>query len=105
NKQQFNKQLLLTVMAITCVLPLVFVSDTVGNRATDIFTVNFLAKIGSLVGTMFFFWQIVIGTRRIMAKFIPDLAWLITLHKKLGRYGSLLVFLHPTFITVYYLIV
>ncbi len=62
-----------------------------------------LAKIGSLCGTVLFFWQFLLGYRRAFARWItPDYLWIIRLHRRIGIGAFFLILLHPVFIVPYY---
>lgn len=59
-----------------------------------------LGSIFGLIGAVFMMWQFVLGTRYIAQKISPDVLWLNKIHKNLGIYGTLFVFIHP-FIQMY----
>ena len=48
-------------------------------------------------------WQYLMGVRGLISRFIPDLIWVNNWHKRFGIYGFLLISIHPTFMTIYYL--
>jgi predicted ferric reductase len=95
------KRALLATIAFTAASPLLFVPlDELMARLS---VWKILAKTGSLAGTVLLVWQLLLGFRGLISKWLPDLIWNVELHKKLGLYGLLLIILHPVFITVYYL--
>ncbi len=96
-----RKFLLLAVIAVTSIAPPFFIQL---DEATTILNIyKLLAKIGSLTATTLFAWQFILGFRQAAAYLITDFVWTIDLHKKLGIFASLLILLHPVFITFFYL--
>ncbi|NLX03612.1 MAG: hypothetical protein GXY33_00555 [Phycisphaerae bacterium] len=99
-KLKAEKITLLIAIAATTLLPVWFIpydEPTAGLQAIKI-----LAKIGSLVGAMLLVWQFLLGFRGAVGWLVPDLLWLIDLHKALGACAIPLILLHPIFITIYY---
>ncbi len=47
-------------------------------------------------------WQLILGTRSVAGLFTANFADKIKVHKNLGIYGTLLIFLHPLLITIGY---
>jgi len=94
-----RKAILLTIIAITAFAPLLCVEvfESPAPAAAKV-----LAKTGSLVGTVLLLWQVLLGFRGFAAVIVPDVIWMIEVHKKLGIYGACLILLHPIFITIYY---
>lgn len=91
---------LLTTIVITVAVPLAFVRPSEESALLSIFWI--LAKVGSLAGGVLLIWQFFLGFRGAVARVLPDLAWTVDLHKKLGTFGVPLVVLHPVFIGLYY---
>ncbi len=89
------------IIAVTSALPMLFVQ--LDEPSTRLAVYKVLAKTGSLVGGMFLLWQFFLGFRGAVAAILPDLSWLVELHKKLGQFGTLIIPLHPIFIGIYYL--
>ncbi|TVQ26787.1 MAG: hypothetical protein EA382_04790 [Spirochaetaceae bacterium] len=88
-------------IAVTSALPMLFVQ--LDEPSTRLAVYKVLAKTGSLVGGMFLLWQFFLGFRGAVAAILPDLSWIVELHKKLGQFGTLIIPLHPIFIGIYYL--
>lgn len=99
-KLKVEKITLLLIIAFTSILPSLFIQWNEPTPGLQI--IKLVAKVGSLVGAMILIWQFLLGFRGVLAWFVPDLLWLISLHKKLGAYGTLLILLHPVFIGIYY---
>ena len=87
-------------IAVTSAIPLFFVQYDEPEVLLTVY--KFLAKVGSLVGAMFLIWQYFLGFRGTISALLPDLSWVVELHKKLGQYGMLVIPLHPIFIGLYY---
>jgi predicted ferric reductase len=97
-----RKTIVVTAIVATSLLPLAFLRFD--EPRFDLNVYKLLAKAGSLSGTVLIFWQFLLGFRRLVSRVIVDLIWAVDLHKQIGRYILLLVVLHPTFITIYYVI-
>jgi predicted ferric reductase len=96
-----KKFLLVTIILATSVIPAFFIQL---NEATTLLNIyKLLAKIGSLIGVSLFAWQFLIGFRQAAPYVVTDFIWSMDLHKKLGQCASILILLHPIFITLYYL--
>lgn len=95
------RRVLVAVIVVTSVLPLLFVAPDDAPLRINIF--KYLAKVGALGGGMLMFWQFLLGFRGVVSTLLPDLAWVVDLHKRLGQFGVPLVLLHPIFIGIYYL--
>ncbi len=66
---------------------------------------SFLTLLGSfagLAGTILLFWQVILGSRFISSLFSNDLVWFNKLHQKLGKYGVIVILLHPIIISMHY---
>lgn len=64
----------------------------------DVFFENALfitANILGFIGATLLIWQFALGVRYLTRIITPDLVWVNKLHKWLGKYGILLIFLHP----------
>ncbi len=96
-----GRVVLALIIAVTSALPMLFVQ--LDEPSTRLAVYKVLAKTGSLVGGMFLLWQFFLGFRGAIAAILPDLSWLVELHKKLGQFGTLIIPLHPIFIGIYYL--
>lgn len=59
------------------------------------------AAIGYM-GIVLLLWMYILGTKGVMSYIYSDLAPVLSIHKWLGKYGSIAVFLHPILITISY---
>lgn len=94
-----GKIVLLSLIAITSVLPLLAVEPEDPLRV-NVF--KYLAKTGAFLGSMFMVWQFLLGFRGAMSRVFPDLSWVALVHKRLGQFGVPIIVLHPVFIGLYY---
>lgn len=53
-------------------------------------------------GIVMLLWMYILGAKSVMGTIFKDLAPVLTIHKWLGKYGTVAIFLHPLFITVSY---
>ena len=95
------KAVLIGVIAVTSVFPILFVQPE--DAALHVNVYKYLAKTGAFVGSMLLIWQFFLGFRGAVSSILPDLTWVVELHKKVGQYGVLVILLHPVFIALYYL--
>ncbi len=99
-KDRFSrKKKILLVVIIVSMLPIfLFVAwpQALGDSGISIkeYTL-FATSVFGLIGTVLMLWQFILGTRVIMRRLLPDMVWSLKLHKWLGIYGSLFVWLHP----------
>ncbi|WP_232547980.1 ferric reductase-like transmembrane domain-containing protein [Propioniciclava soli] len=95
------KGVLIALIAVTSLLPLVFVSPDDAPLLVNVY--KYVAKTGAFVGSMLLIWQFILGFRGALSSFFPDLTWIVELHKTLGQWGVPIILLHPVFIGLYYL--
>jgi DMSO/TMAO reductase YedYZ heme-binding membrane subunit len=95
------KILIIALIVITSILPALFIQLNENDASLN--TYKLFAKVGSLIATVLFTWQFILGFSQALSYIIKDLIWTVNLHKNLGRFACVLIFLHPIFITFYYL--
>ncbi|MFP4356583.1 MAG: ferric reductase-like transmembrane domain-containing protein [Phycisphaerae bacterium] len=88
------------MLVLSAIAPLLFVQYD--EPTAGLLAVKFLAKAGSLCGTVLLVWQLVLGFRVVSTLFHKDLLWLVRLHERVGMVAIPLILLHPIFITIYY---
>lgn len=88
------KLLLLGLIFLSCTFYLPLFSD-----GLDAYT---LGRFIGFFGLQLIFWQIILGNRRIVRVFTPDLMWANQLHRRIGTYGFLIILLHPLLMTSVY---
>jgi predicted ferric reductase len=62
----------------------------------------YIALITGFLGIIVLLTQFLLGTRSITGLIYRDLPWTLRIHKNLGIYGTLLIFLHPVLILFSY---
>lgn len=101
----FRKRILYLLMALTS-LPFVFIVDrplAFGLTGDAwISTARYVASVLGYIGISLLVWQLILGTRTVSGLFFENLPAKLKLHSRLGKYGLLLVFLHPLLILVPY---
>ncbi len=60
------------------------------------------SAVAGYIGVVFMLWMYALGTRAASALFFVDQASVLRAHSWLGKYGTLLIFLHPILITISY---
>lgn len=86
------------VVSIIPALLLVRFPDLVGSKTVAIY----LSALAGYVGMVVLLWSYVLGARSVMGRVFRDLAPVLSIHKWLGKYGTLAIFLHPILIVYGY---
>lgn len=100
-----GKATLLLIIAISF-LPLVILNVNLIielDANSEFYTSDILNVFESFSGyyaALIFFWNFILGIRYIVRFFTVDYLWSLNIHKKLGIYGTLIVFIHP-FLIIY----
>lgn len=95
-----TKTKLLTLLTLTCVPVLGIVPFP---AHPDIKTLSlYVSALAGYIGIMLLLWFYGLGTRGVIKPFTKDFAPIISLHKTLGKYATVLIFLHPLFVTISY---
>ena len=91
---------LVFMIAATSLMPLGIVAFPVN---VTLFTVTlYISAIAGYIGIAFLLWIYILGARGVTRFFHDDIGALLKLHDWMGKYGTLLIFLHPIFITISY---
>lgn len=61
-----------------------------------------LSAVVGYMGIVLLLWMYILGARGVMSLAFTDLAPVLKIHKWLGKYGTLAIFLHPILITYSY---
>lgn len=67
-------------------------------ESTTIFwksALRILSNVLGYIGTILLIWEFLLGIRQIVGKLSKDILWMSKVHQWLGKYGMLLVFMHP----------
>lgn len=95
-----RKQLLLGIFWISFLPILLGVNY---SSVTDSWqTAALIGRIAGMWGVILLVWQMLLGIRELAGWISPDLVWVNSLHKRLGKYGFLLIAIHPLLIILYY---
>lgn len=94
------KRLTWLLIAFTT-LPFLFLLNDIDWSLMSVSSSLFLGELALMVGNVLglmgisvLFWEFVLGIRQLVSLFTPDLVAITDIHKKLGKYGTLLIFLH-----------
>ncbi|QQS18102.1 ferric reductase-like transmembrane domain-containing protein [Candidatus Saccharibacteria bacterium] len=55
----------------------------------------YVSAVAGYIGLVMLLWMYILGTKTVMGLYFRDLAPVLSIHKWLGKYGTLLIFLHP----------
>lgn len=61
-----------------------------------------LADTSGYVGIVLLLWMYALGTKSVMGIFFTDIAPVLSIHKKIGKWGTLAVLAHPLLVTLSY---
>lgn len=62
----------------------------------------FISAAAGYSGIMLLLWTFILGTRSVVALLFDDYAQVLKLHSWIGKYGTLLIFLHPILLMISY---
>lgn len=62
----------------------------------------YLSAIIGYIGVVLLLWMYILGAKSLFGMFFTDLAPVLKIHKWIGKYGTLAVFVHPILITISY---
>ncbi len=98
---EHTKRQVLVVGIVTSLLPSMLVL-----RFPEMISPMSVALWGSAVlgytGIVLLLWMYMLGAKSVMGIVFKDLAPVLSIHKWLGKYGTLLIFLHPLLVTYSY---
>lgn len=89
-------------MMITSALPAMFFARMPTLNGPAAAWQLYLSALLGYAGLVMLLWMYVIGNKSIFGVFFRDLAPVLKLHAWLGKYGTLLIFLHPLLVTLSY---
>lgn len=88
------------VIALSCA-PLLFILNFPREFTVSSVLLH-LSALAGYVGVMFLLWMYILGAKSAMGVVFKDLAPVLTIHKSLGKWGSIAFLLHPIFVAVSY---
>lgn len=62
----------------------------------------YVSAVAGYIGIVLLLWMYILGTKSVMGLYFRDLAPVLSIHKWLGKYGTLLIFLHPLAVAISY---
>lgn len=96
-----NKRKLLIAIIIASIIPAILVV-----RYPSIVTLKsialYLSAIAGYIGITVLLWSYILGAKSVMGIMFRDLAPVISIHKWLGKWGTLAIFIHPLLIMYSY---
>lgn len=95
-----TRSLLWGAIVASCV-PIALVLHQPASITTRSATLH-LSAIAGYVGIVLLLWMYILGAKSVMSLVFHDLAPILGIHKKLGKWGSLLIVLHPVLIVYSY---
>lgn len=95
---EYSKRILLVTSIIVSLFPAFLLVSPPTIAGTASVSLWFAAVLG-YVGITLMLWMYVLGAKSIMGLVFHDLAPVLTIHKWLGKYGTLAIFAHPLLIT------
>ncbi len=98
--EKAKRGILISLIALS-VLPLPFIVAH-PNTALMSSIWLYISAVMGYVGLVMLLWMYILGTRSAMGLYFNDLAPVLSIHKWLGKYGTLLVFVHPIAIALSY---
>ncbi len=62
----------------------------------------YISAVAGYIGIGLLLWEFILGTRSVTGLYFNDISKTIKVHHNIGKYGILLILLHPIFITISY---
>jgi predicted ferric reductase len=108
-RQQHYKKIIILLILLTT-LPFLILFNQVNfnliNTNFNSFGMKFLsvsANICGFIGAILLIWQFILGIRYIAKVFSPDILGINKIHNLIGKYGIILILIHPLLETYTYL--
>lgn len=99
--QESTKRHILIATIILSLLPAILLP-----RLPSIVSVSsvslYVSAIFGYIGVVLLLWMYIIGAKGLFGMFFSDLAPVLRIHKWIGKYGTLAVFIHPLLVTFSY---
>lgn len=97
-----NKRSFLLILMTLSVLPLPFIVQQSVTWGINAGSWLYLSAVTGYFGLLGLLWMYILGTKSVMGLYFRDLAPVYKLHGWLGKYATLLVFVHPLAIALSY---
>lgn len=98
---EYQKRMILIAAIITSLVPAILLMKfpTLVSFGT---VALYISAILGYMGIVLLLWMYILGTKSVFGLIFQDLASVLSIHKWLGKYAPLLIFLHPIFVTIGY---
>lgn len=97
-----KKKIILFLSFFISILPIFLLLDWRKFTNNELILL-FLGELFGYIGIHLLFWQFILTSRNSFTIWFEDIVWLTEKHKAIGKYGIILIFLHPIFVSLYYL--
>jgi len=95
-KGKINILSILTICLLLTTLPFLYPLTQINYKQLDMDTLIFtIGNISGSIGLVFLFFNVLIGNRKLIKIFTPNLIGVNKFHKFLGTYGTLFILIHP----------
>ena len=99
-KETTKRKFIWPVIAVSC-LPIALLASA-PKQLTPSGIALYISALAGYVGVIFLLWMYILGAKSAMGVIFKDLASVISIHKKLGKWGSIAFLLHPIFVSYSY---
>lgn len=96
-----TKRLVLVALLVVSLIPAFLLIPFPASITTNRILL-WLADSFGYAGIVLLLWMYILGTKSVMGILFDDLAPILSIHKWLGKYGTLAIFAHPILITICY---
>ncbi|MEO5949725.1 MAG: ferric reductase-like transmembrane domain-containing protein [Candidatus Saccharimonas sp.] len=99
--QESTKRHLLITVILLSLIPAIFLPHFPSLVSTHALSL-YASAIFGYIGIVLLMWMYILGAKSLMGHVFTDLAPVLRIHKWLGKYGTLAIFIHPLLITFSY---
>ncbi len=92
-----TKRSILIGLIITSLFPALFLLTPPATSALTDWSIYASSVVGYMA-LVLFLWMYILGTKSVTSLFFKDLAPVLNIHKWLGKYGTLIILIHPMLI-------
>ena len=98
---EHGKRRILVWLMVMSMLPLpLFVHLPTWSIASSVWL--YVSAVTGYAGLVMLLWMYILGTKSVMGLYFRDLVPVLSIHKRLGKYGTLAVFFHPVATAISY---
>lgn len=99
DREKLRQKIIVTLVIISY-LPFFLLSSFPGSDSSEI--IFYFARQTGYAAAVMLLWQYILGNRSVTKYWLKDQIWVLSLHKKLGIYGIVLILAHPLLIALDY---